>query len=40
LELQRVRQALDSYVHLSTFPVAVKMANSMSEIPEKGKSEE
>jgi uncharacterized protein (DUF169 family) len=37
VELQRVSQALDSYIHLSTFPVAVKMVSSTSEIPEKVK---
>ena len=35
MDLQRIRQALDSYVRPDTFPVAIKMVSSENEIPEK-----
>jgi len=37
LELQKIREALDSYIRPETFPVAVKMVSSMGEIPEKAR---
>ena len=37
LELQEISQALDSYVRPGTFPVAVRMLGSASEIPEKAR---
>ena len=37
MELQRIRQALDSYVRPDTFPVAIRMVGSTGEIPEKGR---
>lgn len=37
MELQRISQALDSYVHPGTFPVAIKMVSSTGEIPQKAR---
>jgi len=37
LELKQIGQALDSYVRPGTFPVAIKMAGSPGEIPEKAR---
>jgi len=37
LELQRISQVLDSYVRPGTFPVAIKMVSSTSEIPKKAR---
>jgi uncharacterized protein (DUF169 family) len=37
LGLQRISQALDSYVRPGTFPVAVRMLSSAGEIPEKAR---
>lgn len=37
MELQGIRQALDSYVHPGTFPVAIKMVSSVGEIPQKAR---
>ena len=37
MELQKIGEALDSYIRPETFPVAVKMVSSMDEIPEKAR---
>ena len=37
MELQKVDQALNSYIRPQTFPVAVRMVGSASEIPEKAR---
>ena len=37
MELQRINEALDSYIRPQTFPVAVKMVGSANEIPEKAR---
>ena len=37
MELQKIAQALDSYVRPQTFPVAVRMASSTGEIPERAR---
>ena len=37
MELQKINEALNSYVRPQTFPVAVKMVSSASEIPEKAR---
>ena len=37
MELQRISQALDSYIRPGTFPVAIKMVSLASEIPEKAR---
>ena len=37
MDLQRIRQALDSYIRPDTFPVAIKMVSSADEIPEKAR---
>lgn len=37
MELQKISEALDSYVRPQTFPVAIKMISSTDEIPEKAR---
>ena len=37
MELQKISQALDTYVRLQTFPVAIRMMSSVEEIPEKAR---
>lgn len=37
MELQKIREALDTYIRPATFPVAVKMVGSADEIPAKVK---
>lgn len=37
MELQKIGQALDTYVRPGTFPVAVKMVSSTDEIPERAR---
>ena len=37
MELKQIGQALDSYVRPATFPVAIKMAGSPAEVPEKAR---
>lgn len=37
MELQKVNEALNNYIRPQTFPVAVKMVSSASEIPEKAR---
>ncbi len=37
MELQKISQALDSYIRPGTFPVAVRMLSSAGEIPEKAR---
>lgn len=37
MELQKVNEQLNSYLRLQTFPVAVRMAGSQDEIPEKAR---
>jgi len=37
VELQKIGQALDSYVRPQTFPVAIRMIRSIGEIPEKAR---
>ena len=37
MELEKVNEALNSYVRPQTFPVAVKMVDSASEVPEKAR---
>jgi len=37
MELQKVNEQLNSYLRLQTFPVAVKMALSADDIPEKAR---
>ena len=38
MELQKVNEALNTYIRPGTFPVAVKMAKSAAEIPDKSRS--
>ena len=35
MDIQSIRQALDSYIRPATFPVVIKMLTSADEIPEK-----
>ena len=37
MDLQKINQALNSYIRLGTFPVAVRMVSSAGEIPEKAR---
>lgn len=37
MKLQKISQYLDSYVRPTTFPVAIRMVSSSSEVPEKAK---
>ncbi len=37
MELQKIHEALNTYIRPGTFPVAVKMTKSMTEVPEKAR---